>query len=193
MSDIYYKVVDIPKLGLIQDQIVKEMSKNYHSIQTGFYAAKSDALKLKWTLLSEYLDSINLFDRWVATGISILNNTNLNVHTDSKNKDRIYALNIPILACKGTYTVWYKEKIGTKQNMSSYNSFGNTVDYVEYNLSDVVEICRLESNNPAFVNVKIPHRGITTHNNFRCLISLRFTPDLKKSEIEAFHEKSRNY
>jgi hypothetical protein len=186
MVDIYYKLVNIPKLTLIQNQILQEMSKNYNSIKTGFYAVKSDVLKSKWTLLCEYLTSVNLLDRWTGVGISVLNNSNINVHTDSKNSDRIYALNIPILDCKNTYTIWYKQKIGAKQNISSYNSFGNTVDYVEYNLSDVEEICRLESSNSAFVNVKIPHRGITTHNNFRCLISLRFNPDLTKSEIEAF-------
>ena len=47
----------------------------------------------------------------------------------------------------------------------------------------VEEIDRMESSNPAFVNVKVPHSGISFSDSPRCLISLRFTPNITEEEI----------
>lgn len=183
---MYYKVISIPNIGNIQQQIIQYMSNSLTGVETGFYAVNSAVLKPKWTLLTEYLNTKNLLDRWQGVGVSVLNNKDMNIHTDSNDPNRIYALNIPVLNCNNTYTVWYKEKAPNAFKNSSYSSSGNSVDYNEYPLDSVEEVKRLESCNCAFVNVKIPHRGISMHYKPRFLISLRFSPDLQKLEIENF-------
>jgi hypothetical protein len=56
----------------------------------------------------------------------------------------------------------------------------------QYPPEGVEEIDRMESSNPAFVNVKVPHSGISFSNSVRCLISLRFTPNITEEEILDF-------
>lgn len=183
---MYYKLVSIPNITDIQQEILGYMSSDLTTLNTGFYAVNSAVLKSRWTLLADYLNTKNLLSRWHGVGVSVLNNTDMNVHTDSNDPNRIYALNIPVLNCTNTYTVWYKEKATNSFKNSSYLSSGNTVDYNQYDLDKVDEVLRLESSNCAFVNVKIPHRGISMHNKVRFLVSLRFSPDLQKFEIENF-------
>jgi hypothetical protein len=67
--------------------------------------------------------------------------------------------------------------------MDRYGDPKKMVYSFQYKSEDVEEIDRMESSNTAFVNVKVPHSGISFHNSVRCLISLRFMPNVTEEEI----------
>jgi hypothetical protein len=106
------------------------------------------------------------------------------IHTDSGSQ--YIALNMPVINCEKSYTVWYKttNKMdpGTKwayvkeDSVLSNDKFENYLsydsDYFEFNSS--VEIDRVECTRPLWVNYKIPHRPEVEHNNLRILASFRF-------------------
>lgn len=106
------------------------------------------------------------------------------IHTDSG--DQSTALNIPVMNCEKSYTVWYrtKDKLDDGHELSyvksdsllSKDSFDEYLrydsDYFDFNSSE--EIDRVECNRPLWVNYKIPHRPEVEHNNLRILASIRF-------------------
>lgn len=174
-----YKTLDISNL----DQIKKELDNVVEKNILGFRAGDTNLIKESCPSLTDYLQKINLLDRWKDTGVVVLNNSSLKVHSDSINSSRVYALNIPICNCENSYTIWYKVKDGVKPIIDKYGEPKKMVYSFQYPLEGVEEIDRMESSNPAFVNVKVPHSGISFSDSPRCLISLRFTPNITEEEI----------
>ena len=177
-----YKTLDISNL----DQIKKELSNVINKDLFGFNPSDTNLIKARCPSLTEYLQKVNLLDRWKDTGVVVLNNSSLSIHSDSLNPKRIYALNIPICNCENSYTIWYKVKDGVKPIIDKYGEPKKMVYSFQYPPEGVEEIDRMESSNPAFVNVKVPHSGISFSNSVRCLISLRFTPNITEEEILDF-------
>jgi hypothetical protein len=115
------------------------------------------------------------------------------VHTDSGTQ-RI-ALNLPVLNCDQSYTVWYKttnkllagpEVAYVKDNsLLSAEAFDNYLDYDSdyYEFDSAEEIDRVECNRPLWINFKIPHRPEVNHSNLRILASFRFTTDFPDNII----------
>jgi hypothetical protein len=174
-----YKTLDISNL----DQIKKELNNAIQKNTFGFSAVDTNTIKESCPSLTEYLQKINLLDRWKDTGMVVLNNTSLSIHSDSLDPQRIYALNIPVSNCKNSYTIWYKANKGVIPIINKYGEPKKMVYSFQYKSEDVEEIDRMESSNPAFVNVKVPHSGISFNNSVRCLISLRFVPNVTEEEI----------
>jgi hypothetical protein len=174
-----YTILNIPNI----DKIKKELNEIVSKDITGFSAVDTEIIKSQCFELNNFLKSINLLDRWKDTGIVVLNNSSLVVHSDSIVPWRIYALNIPIYNCENSYTIWYKVKNGAHPTVNEYGEPNRKVYSFQYNSEDVEEIDRMESSNAAFVNVKVPHSGISMTNSVRCLISLRFVPNITEEEI----------
>lgn len=174
-----YKTLNISNL----DQIKEELNNVIQKDSVGFISGNADLIKERCPSLTNYLKKINLLDRWKNTGIVLLNNGSLPIHSDSLDPQRIYALNIPVCNCENSYTIWYKVKDGVKPVIDGYGSPKKMIYSFQYTPEDVEEIDRMESSNPAFVNVKIPHSGISFSESVRCLISLRFRPNLTEEEI----------
>lgn len=174
-----YKTLDISNL----DQIKKELYDAIQKDLDGFNAGDTALIKERCPSLTDYLQKINLLDRWKDTGVVVLNNSSLTIHSDSLDPRRIYALNIPICNCENSYTIWYKVKDGVKPIVNGYGEPKKMVYSFQYTPEGVEEIDRMESSNPAFVNVKVPHSGISFSDSIRCLISLRFKPNLTEEEI----------
>ncbi len=174
-----YKTLNISNL----DQIKEELNNVIQKDLNGFNAGDTAEIKERCPSLTNYLQKINLLDRWKDTGVVVLNNNSLNIHSDSLDPQRIYALNIPICNCENSYTIWYKVKDGVKPVIDGYGSPKKMIYSFQYTPEGVEEIDRMESSNPAFVNVKVPHSGISFSDSIRCLISLRFRPNLTEEEI----------
>ena len=174
-----YKTLNISNL----DQIKKELYDVIQKDLSGFNAGDTVLIKEQCPSLRDYLQKINLLDRWSDTGVVVLNNSSLSIHSDSLNPKRVYALNIPISNCENSYTIWYKVKDGVKPIIDKYGGPKKMVYSFQYPAEGVEKIDRMESSNPAFVNVKVPHSGISFSDSPRCLISLRFTPNITEEEI----------
>jgi hypothetical protein len=84
-------------------------------------------------------------------------------------------LNIPIINCDDSYTVWYDTELG--DTFHDDNDFRNTARIQKPN-TVATEIGRWDMRNPAWINTSIPHRPESTHNRPRAIISARFDPEL---------------
>jgi hypothetical protein len=181
-----YKLIYISNTKEIQQEILKSLLDkfdNLDNIPKGFSAADTSQLKKDCPALNKFLESKQLFSRWVGTGMSFLKDSSLSIHSDSLIKNRIYALNIPIINCDNSYTIWYRLKDNIIPRLDFYKSGKESVLSYQYKDSDTEEICRLEINQPTVVNVKQPHRGISFSGKPRILISLRFREELTEEEV----------
>jgi len=185
-----YKIINIPN----QDEIVKELKNNFPLYfgnitedRSQFYGCNVKLVKEVCPLLGNFLRSVNLYDRWLGGGISIIGPSIMPVHTDSDKPLRIYALNIPIFNCQDSYTVWYNPIDPTKFEKKEYVSNDVKVISNHYSKDNIVELDRVCSDSVVFVNIKTPHHGINHSSNLRALISLRFIPELTLEEIENFN------
>jgi hypothetical protein len=86
------------------------------------------------------------------------------------------AVNIPLINCEGTYTVWYRAEIVDKE-LPKY-AIGSEIAR-QARVCDprtAVEIGRCDSSIPHWINVNVPHRPETHHDQLRLAASLRFLP-----------------
>jgi hypothetical protein len=93
---------------------------------------------------------------------------------DDQHNDFIWALNIPIINCDMAKMVWYK---GDYEIKSVPNARGLTSRHVFWN-SPAEEITSCFVAIPTIVRVNVPHTVTNYSENPRCLISIRFTPEL---------------
>ena len=92
-----------------------------------------------------------------------------------------YGLNLPILNCKDSYTVWYNTKDGA--GMTNYKKrYPTTPFYLEKDVYE--EIGRVSSMQPAFINVSIPHRPEVHASVDRIAITTRFTPEIHDYDFD---------
>jgi hypothetical protein len=86
------------------------------------------------------------------------------------------AMNIPMVRCEGTYTVWYDAKI-VDQELPTYAIGSEIVKIARVcDPRTAVEIGRCDSNIPHWINVNVPHRPETHHDQLRMAASIRFSP-----------------
>ena len=93
-------------------------------------------------------------------------------------KIRNIALNIPVLNCDETYTVFYDAKFPDEHKMPTVGDtiYARHSEVVEEDTA--VEIDRCPSNRANWINVYQPHAPLSTHNLPRIMFSIRFKPEL---------------
>jgi hypothetical protein len=86
-------------------------------------------------------------------------------------------LNIPLINCHDTYTVWYDTEI-LDQRLPEY-SVGTSLARTGRicNVENAKEIGRCNANKSYWINTNVPHRPETHHDKFRLAASLRFDPE----------------
>jgi hypothetical protein len=136
----------------------------------------------------QFLKDLKLYDR--LSGVTLVGTLNgltakpAVVHVDDKDwASHCFALNLPLQNCENSYTVWYEtssdEGIGipnSENPADPYYFFHNVRGFHEHQL--VKEIGRWEVSKPAFVNIGMPHRPESHHNDLRLLLSIRFSPEI---------------
>lgn len=185
-----YKIIKPPK----QKEIIKELNDNFslyfdpvEKFETRFYGGNVPLIKKLCPTLSDFLQQVNLYDRWRGAGISVISSDQVpHIHIDSNDPARQYALNIPIFNCQDSYTVWYEPIDPGLATAKEYTSNGVKVVYRQFTPDNAVEIGRICSDAISFVSIKTPHRGLNNNNELRALVSLRFVPELTLEEIEKF-------
>jgi hypothetical protein len=178
-----YKLVTIEKLEQIQKELVPLLYKfNPHfdipQDKIGYLPIeKKDIEKFAPTYV-EYIDSLNLLDRWTfSLIITVSNISEESIHVDTQNYNyRCYGLNLPLINCENTYTVWYEGTLD-QTPVETLNPRLKSSRYIDKNLP-YHEIGRLEVTNPAWVNVCIPHKPENNNTKPRAVISTRFTPEV---------------
>lgn len=175
-----YKVpnLDPVKLPVIQKELIQafEDSKQLSLVPyTSTYFETNFRITKKCPTLHRELARLNLLKNFTSVAfISVVQDADFPAHVDGPDD---IGLNIPLINCQGTYTVWYDGKITDDWAEDYLIGVANARNASKADPTSLVEICRIESNAPYWINVNIIHKPVTTHNNFRVAASLRFIPE----------------
>jgi len=183
-----YKTIDVSNIDQIKKECMDVFYKHYPNVfgDRGFTFTyvDQDILRTEATTYIEYLVNIGLYDRWAqSVYIGTKGEKRLKdspIHVDSEDwQTRAYALNIPLINCENSHTVWYDTKeydedaySGDDQKVKGYKTARG------FKPETSKEIGRLETNNPAWINVSIPHRAENNNNDLRLVLSTRFWPEI---------------
>lgn len=180
----FYKLIEIENLAEIQEELKSALYVLHPNFDTAlptyFYHVKENMQSLVPKYM-RYMDSIGVLDRWRGTAIISTNGDygmKFPIHIDSENWVEIcYGLNIPVINCEGTYTVWYDAEIADQYVDSIGVPKAAMTKYIDHT-KPITEVARLEITQAAWVNVSIPHAPRSTHNKPRAVFSARFAPEL---------------
>jgi hypothetical protein len=179
-----YKPIVVDNLTTIQQE--------FQTIVNTHYTTMFDDWKSSWlypidrTIIEQsaptyitWLKELKLYDRWATSFFATSYGTSGNeqtVHIDNIDyKERCFSLNIPILNCEDSWTVWYK----TKENsgVAGYiPHYSMALGFSELDIEG--ELGRMPATQPAFINVGLPHRPWSNHVEPRIILSTRFNPEI---------------
>ena len=170
-----YKPATVDDLQLIVREILECLDAE--SEGSNFFIQDTDRFRAHCPALCDYLRSIDLYTRWSFTGIAKLDARGvLPLHSDGRCR---WALNLPIQNCEQSYTIWYNAEV--KEDVVKpvvIDGVATAATYVKYQEETAVEIDRVCSNQPLWVNVHTPHSAVNLGDQTRILLSLRFSPEL---------------
>jgi hypothetical protein len=183
-----YKPVDVPNVDQIKQECMSIFHKHYPDVfgdrGCTFTYVDHDILREEAPGYIAYLKELGLYDQWAKSAFVGTMGENryrdTPIHIDSDDwQTRCYALNIPLINCENSHTVWYDVKetddniySGDDQSEKGYRSTRG------FKSESSTEIGRMSANNSAWINVSIPHRPETNNRNLRLIISTRFWPEI---------------
>jgi hypothetical protein len=106
--------------------------------------------------------------------VSVVIDKHFPAHVDAESE---VALNIPLINCDNTYTVWYDGQTQSKEFDDYLIGIESARTAIEGTTDSLIEIDRCEANVPRWINVNVLHRPETQHDKFRVAASLRFDPE----------------
>jgi hypothetical protein len=178
--------LDTGKLPGIQKELLKllVMTKKQNLVEytSTFVTVEKDLVCKTCPLMMEELCRLGLHNNFsVLAFISVQSDNDFPPHVDVACD---IGLNIPLINCKGTYTVWYDGKI-KDQTVPIYVIGSKSVEVSR--IADpmtVTEIGRCDASIPHWINVNMFHRPETHHDKLRIAASLRFDPNPVDEKIE---------
>lgn len=175
-----YKTIEVNNLRAIQAEILPIVFKkipNFMTDRPQFMHVMRDEIEPFAPRYTEFIKQHGDIDKWYWSAIITTNlGVDFDIHVDSTDwKTRCYGLNIPIINCDNSYTVWYDAEIEGK--LYDESDFRSVVRIQKPN-TVANEIGRLDTSQPAWINTSIPHRPESTHKRPRAIISARFDPEL---------------
>ena len=174
----YYKEVLVPELVDIQHELIKVLPQLVDPTEevTFFYIDKEIIAQSSPSYV-KMLQRMNLYNRWSYSAIvTTSGGKEFPIHVDSIGwEDRCYGLNLPLVNCENSYTVWYDAKIIDKLVTEEYDRRHSGRFCVA---EGATEVCRMPATTTAWVNTSIPHRPETETTELRAIISARFSPEV---------------
>jgi len=129
-------------------------------------------------VLHDLLRRMKIDDLWFFLAfIVVSDNKEFPIHVDDYDQTwTTVGLNIPVLNCQGSKTVWYDSIPDTDTAMPDYiSSLSHHGTMATKCVStDVKEIGSCDANIPHWVNVSVPHAPVCNHSKLRINSSLRF-------------------
>ena len=175
-----YKTIQVDNLRTIQMELLPIVFKkipNFMTDKPQFVHVMRDEIEPFAPLYVDFIRQHGVIDKWHWSAIITTNlGIDFDIHVDSTDwKNRCYGLNLPIINCDGTHTVWYDTEI--EGNLFDGGDFRDTARSQKPN-AVAIELGRLDTSRPAWINTSIPHRPESTHKRPRAIISARFDPEL---------------
>jgi hypothetical protein len=180
-QDWCYLKIDIENLPVIQQELLlafNNLFPDQSKIVGDFVQIWRKDIESRLPETKKFLKKINLLDRWTYMAFITGNHgMSIPMHVDdivTSPNARCYSLNIPVLNCENSYTVFYDAKI--LDPIYEPSDIRKTALRCDENTA--AEIDRLETSQTAWVNVTKPHKPVLNHNFPRAVASLRFHPEL---------------
>jgi len=180
----FYKPLQIENLEAIQKELLTVLYKkipNFENSPPFFHYTSREEIEPDAPIYTEYIKSLGLLDKWIASPIITTNyHYKFPIHIDNPNwHEMCYGLNIPVINCEDTYTVWYDAEINYDKPFQSENDTQTkSVARLIKPGSSSTEIARWHMKDPAWINISIPHAPMSNHNKPRALFSARFSPEI---------------
>jgi hypothetical protein len=175
-----YKVISVDNLEAIQKELLPVLYReipNFEIDKSQFVYVLREKIEPYTPLYVDFIRSLGILDRWHYSAFITTNTNSLPVHVDSLDwQTRCYGLNLPLVNCEGTYTIFYNAEINEEQYRNS-NDSKSTARLIKPN-SIPIEIDRVESTTTMWINTCIPHAPVSTHSKPRAIISARFRPEV---------------
>lgn len=177
--DWLYHPASIDQLPAVQKELIKlsviTRKDNLVPYTSTFVEVSNlDLINKTCPVLAQELQRLQLHDTLVFIAlISVDCSKEFPPHVDVGDD---IAMNIPLINCEGTNTVWYSAEIVDKE-LPKY-AIGSEIAR-QARVCDprtAVEIGRCDSSIPHWINVNVPHRPETHHDQLRLAASLRFFP-----------------
>ena len=175
--------LDHDVLPTIQKELIKQMLHTKSRLLVPFTSTfacvgqdKGDRQRIlaACPTFEQELLRLKLLDNFYFVGfVSVDASKEFPPHVDSRD----VGLNIPLYNCDNTYTVWYDAKI---LNQPFPDHVIGTLHVKVARIVDkknAVEIDRVESNRPLWINTNVAHRPETHHDKLRLAASIRFYPE----------------
>jgi len=135
--------------------------------------------------LTNYFKIIKLDHLSITPCFLITKNLSKKIHIDYPSSG--FALNIPILNCENTYTVWYDAKdVLSTAAIYSTKSWEEPSKSPIFDETTAVEIDRIDSNISYWVNIMVPHAAVYNHDKIRINASLRFDERIKEYLLSSY-------
>lgn len=182
-----YKPVHVNYLEQIKKEFLNIYEQHYSNIfkDRGFaftYLDK-DIVRDNAPTYIQFLNDLKLYDKWTSCIFVGTNGEKRSIdspiHVDTEDwQTRSYALNLPVMNCENSYTVFYN---ATKPNPQAYLGDEPVTGWATargFEFDGAVEIGRWNVEKPAWINVCIPHRAENNNSNPRLIVSSRFWPEI---------------
>ena len=148
----------------------------------------SENSTLRQVLTRMQIDDLVMFICFIV----VSDNKYFPIHIDHYDPEWIsFVLNIPVLNCNGSSTIWYDSIPDENDDMPDYISSLTIHGRVATRCvqDNVNEIGSCDANIPHWINVSIPHAPKCTHSKLRINCSLRFHPKIHEVLInETFNQ-----
>lgn len=182
-----YKPIDVKNLEQIKKECFDIFNKHYFGTLNDkgfiFQYIDQDIIRNEAPLYIQALKDIGVYERLTSCIFIGLKGdqrlTDSPIHIDTEDwESRSYALNMPVVNCQDSYTVWYDSKIKDDPDTYIGGAHARYRTAICFKEESSIEIGRWCVNNPAWVNVVVPHRAENNNPDLRLIISSRFWPEI---------------
>jgi len=162
--------------------LLSECEINSQKVPVQIAVKSWDKFSSSCPILVKFLElkKVSNYFKYLIFGIN--QNQNLPIHVDTFDKSAYLseiALNIPVLNCADSYTVFYEAKPTNEYTLNYVSeSYPEAARGHIYDTNSAIEIGRIDSSIPHWVNITFPHSAEINHNLLRINSSIRFKPDI---------------
>jgi hypothetical protein len=188
--------IDSTKLKAIQYELLKLSKKvivNMDNAPSEFrIVADKSLIKEFCPVYMEELKKVGLADMIMFLAlISVRPGSFFPIHIDYPDPKRLsFGLNIPVLNCQDSYTVWYDAEPMPHKLVDQHIMTSELVSAsIPCNQETAVEIARCDANVPQWINNHTPHKPICLHDNYRINSSMRFMPEIYEMIANGYFDK----
>jgi hypothetical protein len=173
-----YKKADVYNLQNVQEEL-RTVLPRYDNGSISFSIIWKKQIQKSLPLTTKMLSDMNIIERWSHVILVKMQDDKWTPHIDWHDwREQCFSLNIPLQNVGGTFTAFYRAKIIEKRPEKSEHRKGTGETHRMVDPKTAEEICRVDADQPLWINTSIPHTPIVDHDKLRINACFRFNPEL---------------